>query len=45
MAYGAHIGGFLAGMALAVVFRMTGTKERPSVLSRAMEAPGNRRLW
>ncbi|PAP80856.1 hypothetical protein B1759_05655 [Rubrivirga sp. SAORIC476] len=45
VAYGAHIGGFLAGMALAVVFRMTGTKERPSVLSRAMEAPGNRRLW
>ncbi len=34
VAYGAHIGGFLTGMALALVLRMTGTKERPSRLSR-----------
>lgn len=46
VAYGAHIGGFLAGMAMALVVRMTGAKERPNRLSRAIQAdPGNRRLW
>ena len=33
VAYGAHIGGFLAGMALALVLRMTGTRERPGRLA------------
>ncbi|MEM0962601.1 MAG: rhomboid family intramembrane serine protease [Bacteroidota bacterium] len=45
VAYGAHIGGFLAGMALALVARMTGVKEQSSVLSRSMASPTNRRLW
>ena len=46
VAYGAHIGGFLAGMAMALVVRMAGGTERPSQLSRAIEAdPDNRRLW
>ena len=46
VAYGAHIGGFLAGMALALVLRATGTQERPSRLSRSMaEDPRNRRWW
>ncbi|WP_420454834.1 rhomboid family intramembrane serine protease [Rubrivirga sp.] len=45
VAYGAHIGGFLTGMALGLVMRMTGTTERPNRLSRAEAAPGNRRLW
>ena len=46
VAYGAHIGGFLAGMALALVLRATGTTERPNRLSRsAASDPGSRRLW
>jgi membrane associated rhomboid family serine protease len=46
VAYGAHIGGFLAGMALALVLRMTGTREQPSRLSRSMATdPRNRTLW
>jgi membrane associated rhomboid family serine protease len=46
VAYGAHIGGFFAGMLLAGVLRLTIRRERPSVLSRAMEAdPASHRLW
>ena len=46
VAYGAHIGGFLAGMAMALVARATGTRERPNRLTRAIETdPRNRRLW
>ena len=46
VAYGAHIGGFLAGMALALVLRGRGVEERPNVLSGAIRAdPENRRLW
>ena len=33
VAYGAHIGGFLTGMALALVLRARGVRERPSALS------------
>ena len=33
VAYGAHIGGFVAGMALALVLRALGTTERPSRLA------------
>ena len=46
VAYGAHIGGFLAGMALALVLRNRGVQERPSVLSKAVrDDPQSRRLW
>ena len=46
VAYGAHIGGFLAGMAMALAMRATGTTERPNRLSRAIsQDPGNRRMW
>lgn len=46
VAYGAHIGGFLAGMAMALVVRMMGAEEKPNRLTHAMETdPGNRRLW
>lgn len=45
VAYGAHIGGFLAGMALALVLRGRGVKERPNVLSRAQAHSENRPLW
>ena len=46
VAYGAHIGGFLAGMAMGLAARMTGTKERPNPLTKAIQAdPGNRRMW
>ncbi len=46
VAYGAHIGGFLAGMALALALRMTGTREQSSRLSRSMATdPRNRTLW
>ncbi|MEM6289444.1 MAG: rhomboid family intramembrane serine protease, partial [Bacteroidota bacterium] len=46
VAYGAHIGGFLAGMALGLVMRGRGLRERPNVLSRSIRAdPQSRRLW
>ena len=46
VAYGAHIGGFLAGMAMALAVRAGGVRERPNRLSRVAEAdPTNRRLW
>ena len=46
VAYGAHIGGFLAGMAMGLVAKATGTRERPNTLSHAIQADGgNRRLW
>ena len=46
VAYGAHIGGFVAGMAMGLVAKATGTKERPNRLSRAMSSdPRNRPLW
>jgi membrane associated rhomboid family serine protease len=44
VAYGAHIGGFLTGMALGLVMRMAGTTERPSAFSGATARPDNRRL-
>ncbi len=36
IAYGAHVGGFVAGAALALAARVLGLGERPSVLSPAM---------
>ena len=36
VAYGAHVGGFVAGVALALVARARGVRERPSRLSGAM---------
>jgi membrane associated rhomboid family serine protease len=45
VAYGAHIGGFVAGVVLALILRGR-TAERPNMLSRAMAAdPQARRLW
>ncbi|GAB5534357.1 MAG: rhomboid family intramembrane serine protease [Rubricoccaceae bacterium] len=46
VAYGAHIGGFLAGAAFGGLARMMGTKERTNVLTTAIRRdPGNRVLW
>jgi membrane associated rhomboid family serine protease len=46
VAYGAHIGGFVTGVLIALVLRARGVEEQPSVLSRAMRAdPRNRTLW
>ena len=46
VAYGAHIGGFLTGMAAAVMHRSFGGGERPNVLEPAMRADTRtRRLW
>ena len=46
VAYGAHIGGFVAGVLVALVYRGMGGREHPNVLSVAAERePGNRRLW
>ncbi len=45
VAYGAHIGGFLAGMALALVLRGRGTAERPNRMSRAMASDRASRTW
>ena len=46
VAYGAHIGGFLTGMAVGVGYRAMGGGERANRLTRAIEAdPNNRRLW
>ncbi|HYE96645.1 MAG TPA: rhomboid family intramembrane serine protease [Rubricoccaceae bacterium] len=43
VAYGAHIGGFLAGVVLAFVLRGRGVHERPNALTRA--DPRSRPLW
>ncbi|MEO0558453.1 MAG: rhomboid family intramembrane serine protease [Bacteroidota bacterium] len=46
VAYGAHIGGFVAGAVFGGVARLMGTKERPNVLSGAIRRDaGNRVLW
>ena len=46
VAYAAHIGGFVAGVAMGLVFRARGTKEHESVLSPAIRSdPRNRALW
>ena len=46
VAYGAHIGGFLAGVAVALAYRAMGGRERDDILVRAAAADaGNRRLW
>ena len=46
VAYGAHIGGFAAGVILALILRGRGEREQPSVLSPAMRRdPRNRQLW
>ncbi len=46
VAYGAHIGGFLTGMAVAVSYKAMGGRERPNRLSGAISAhPSTRRLW
>jgi len=45
VAYGAHIGGFLAGVILAFILRSV-TPERPNRMSRAIQLdPRQRRLW
>ncbi|MEM1057334.1 MAG: rhomboid family intramembrane serine protease [Bacteroidota bacterium] len=46
VAYGAHIGGFLAGVIGAFVLKGKGVQEHPNVLSRARRAdPRDRPLW
>jgi membrane associated rhomboid family serine protease len=46
VAYGAHIGGFVAGAVMALVLRGVIPDERPNVLQHAMRAdPRARRLW
>lgn len=46
VAYGAHIGGFVAGMAMALVSRSVGVRERPSRLTQAMrDDRQGRPLW
>ena len=46
VAYGAHIGGFVAGVAVALVYRAMGGRERDDVLVRAAAAdPSSRRIW
>ena len=42
VAYGAHIGGFLAGMALALVLRARGARERPGPVSGGAALGGGR---
>ena len=44
VAYAAHVGGFFAGVVLALVMRSVIREERPSVLTRA-EDLDSRRLW
>src|SRR5690606_34974128 len=46
VAYGAHIGGFVAGVVLAFVLRGMIREERPNVLQSAERRdPRTRRLW
>ncbi|MDX1420942.1 MAG: rhomboid family intramembrane serine protease [Rubricoccaceae bacterium] len=46
VAYGAHIGGFAAGVVLALVLRTLIPEERPNVLRSAMQRdPRTRPLW
>lgn len=46
VAYGAHVGGFLAGALMAFVLRQMVPEARPNVLGRTMERdPKTRRLW
>ena len=46
VAYGAHIGGFVAGAVFGGLARAMGTKERPNRLSGAIQRDGsNRILW
>ena len=46
VAYGAHIGGFVAGVAAALAYRSMGGRERDDVLVRAANSdPRNRVLW
>lgn len=46
VAYGAHIGGFLAGVIGAFVLKGRGEQEKPNVLSRAIrDDPRNHPLW
>ena len=46
VAYGAHIGGFLAGALAALVYRARGRSELPSSLSASMQRdPSNRVIW
>ena len=46
VAYAAHIGGFVAGVILALVYRMKVGGERDSVLGRQYRRDANsRRLW
>ena len=45
VAYGAHIGGFVAGAALALVLRPIVREERPTVYSRVVPDDRRRRLW
>ncbi|WP_094546174.1 rhomboid family intramembrane serine protease [Rubricoccus marinus] len=46
VAYGAHIGGFVAGALAALVYRLIGKKEQQSPLSPAMRRdPQNRPMW
>jgi membrane associated rhomboid family serine protease len=44
VAYGAHLGGFFAGILLAVIMRIMIKVERPNVLTRAEHAD-SRRVW
>ncbi len=46
VAYGAHIGGFVTGMTVALVYKARGGHERPSRLTHAMQSdPENRSWW
>ena len=46
VAYGAHIGGFLAGVLMALVLRQVLPETRPNVLARTMERdPRTQRMW
>ncbi len=45
VAYGAHIGGFVAGVVGALVLRRVIKEEKDNVFSRARERDGSRRYW
>lgn len=45
VAYGAHIGGFLAGMGTGLAYRLTGGHERRNQLQRAAQATPKGRRW